>query len=325
MSSSTYAATSRGEKPLLVLTDPGWSFERSKCDIEKFFEEAQVPDDGIEILQARFDKFSSFHEGCKGEAAMSFAEFRRMNTYYGLCKHHEEEHFYRAMNHNRDKLLSFQDFLLGCVASSPKTPHILNSITGFVRARFAFDYYNVSRSGSLDFEELARLLDDTRRPHREPKEVRLAVVTEYAQKLGDVSLVTLRVNSPSGWLCDFRASTRWTGLQVRRQIARQLKLPVQGQDLFLGERPFPEQKVMETLIPFGATSADLMLAHAQWDLLCTPEPSIMDGVVGLECLVHVTFEKLYGSLIGEEFRGTSRLFRSHRPLLAAKRSALGGA
>merc|ERR550532_1056910 len=94
--------------------------------------------------------------------------------------------------------LFFDDFLLGCSAANPATPHILNSFTGFVRARYIFDFYNASRSGSLEFEELAQLVSDARRHLAEEPEAQRALCARLAQDLGDVSAVTLRVSGISG-------------------------------------------------------------------------------------------------------------------------------
>eukprot|EP00408_Alexandrium_pacificum_P028982 CAMPEP_0171187102 /NCGR_PEP_ID=MMETSP0790-20130122/17148_1 /TAXON_ID=2925 /ORGANISM="Alexandrium catenella, Strain OF101" /LENGTH=338 /DNA_ID=CAMNT_0011652153 /DNA_START=51 /DNA_END=1066 /DNA_ORIENTATION=+ len=203
MSSTTRAATSRteapSEKPLVVLTDPHWNFdERTKFDVEKFFEEAKITTGGIEVLQSRFDKFSSVSEDRKCVSFLSFGDFCRMNKYYGICKSNEEEHFFRTMDQQGNGYLCFQDFLLGCAAASPNTPHVLNSYTGLFRARYIFDYYNASRSGTLDYEELACLLSDTRRHLDEAPEVQHTHALEMAQDLGDVSVTTLRVSGLSG-------------------------------------------------------------------------------------------------------------------------------
>mmetsp|Transcript_23887 Transcript_23887/g.65074 ORF Transcript_23887/g.65074 Transcript_23887/m.65074 type:complete len:332 (-) Transcript_23887:152-1147(-) len=331
MSSTTRAATSRteapSEKPLVVLTDPHWNFdERTKFDVEKFFEEAKITTGGIEVLQSRFDKFSSVSEDRKCVSFLSFGDFCRMNKYYGICKSNEEEHFFRTMDQQGNGYLCFQDFLLGCAAASPNTPHVLNSYTGLFRARYIFDYYNASRSGTLDYEELACLLSDTRRHLDEAPEVQHTHALEMAQDLGDVSVTTLRVSGLSGPLCDLRVSTRWTGLRVRRELARELQVPVEGQELLFGHRPFPEEEVLDAFVPIGTASASVTLVRTDWERWpCAPEPSITDGLVGLERLVHVTFERFYGSLIGEQLRGTSRLFRIHRPIMHSKKSAMGGA
>jgi len=314
---------------LLVLTDrPGHSDKSWKFDVESFFEEAKVTTSGIEVLRSRFDKFCSVSEDGRGETFLSFDDFHRINAYYGICKPREEEHMCRAMDQQGHGCIRFQDFLMGCAAASPTCQHILNSHTGLVRARYIFKYFNASQSGTLDYEELAALLADMNRPLDEPDEVQRSYTVGLAQELGDVSVTTLRVTGLSGALCDIRVSTRWTGLRVRREIARELQVPIEGQELLLGNTIFSEDEVLENVIPAGATSVTVTLVRSQsWDDLRWPyatEPSITDGMVGLERLVHVTFERFYGAMVGEQLRGTSRLFRLHRNIMHTRKSICTG-
>lgn len=327
MSSSTRAATSRGDKPVLVLTDPKWKFDQMNFDVERFFEEAKVGNVGIDVLSSRFEKFCSPAEEEGGERFLSQKDFSRLNEHYHVCRPEEEDSFFRAMDHRtwRGRIF-FKDFLMGCAAASPGTPHILNSFTGLFRARYIFYYYNASKSGYLDYEELAALLADTRQHQDECGSALQSYTTEIAQELGEVSVVTLRVHGHSGPLCDVRVSTRWTGARLRHEIARKLQVPVEGQELLIGQRSLAEGEIIESFLPAGATSATVMLARTNWDRWpCLPEPGLADGVVGVERLIHVTFERFYHALIGEQLRGTSRLFRFHRPILYSKKGALGGA
>jgi len=216
-------------KPIIVLFDPKWNFELEHFDVNRFFDEAKVTENSIEVLQSRFDKFCSVGK-------------------------------------------------------------------------------------------------DSAFPTHLTPEAQKGYAAELAQDLGDVSVVTLRVSGLSGPLCDVRASTRWTGLKVRKEIARQLQVPVEGQELLLGERHLKEDHVLETFFFPGTTSSNITLVRTNWDQWpCTPEPSASDGVVGLERLVHVTFQSFYEALVSEQLRGTSRLFRFHRSILHTKKGAIGGA
>jgi len=267
--SSTIGAASGTQppeaKPIIVLFDPKWNFELEHFDVNRFFDEAKVTENSIEVLQSRFDKFCSVGKDSAFPTHLTPEDFQRMNEHYSICKPHEEGHFFRSMDRSGGQRLSFQDFLLGYAA-------------------------------------------------------------ELAQDLGDVSVVTLRVSGLSGPLCDVRASTRWTGLKVRKEIARQLQVPVEGQELLLGERHLKEDHVLETFFFPGTTSSNITLVRTNWDQWpCTPEPSASDGVVGLERLVHVTFQSFYEALVSEQLRGTSRLFRFHRSILHTKKGAIGGA
>lgn len=318
-------------RPVMALIDPKWNFELENFDVERFFEEAKVTQESIAVLRVRFDKFCSVGEMVKGESDeshLTFEDFRRLNEHYSVCKRKEdEEHYFRAMARSDRQQLSFQDFLLGCSAANPSTPHILNSFTGYVRARYIFDFYNVSGSGTLEYNELAQMLLDARRHLDEGEEALRQLTKDVAQELGDVSVITLHVNDGSAPLCSVRVSTRWTGLGIRREIAKQLKLPVEGQDIVIGQCSLREKEVlMDILPPDGATSASATLVHSQWGAWPTTlSPMASDDVVGLERLVHVTFQRLYNSLVNEHLRGTSRLFRFHRSILHSKAQDGGGA
>jgi len=314
------------EKPVIVHENAQWNFNLENFHIEGFFEEAKVTEEGTKILQSRFSRFCTSCKDSTGSAQLSLDDFREMNERYSICEPSEEDKFFWAMDRSGSGRLCFQDFLMGCAAANPCTPHILNSFTGYVRARYIFDFYNVSRSGTLEFGELAQLVADARRHLEEGPEARRAEASRLAQDLGDVSAITLRVHGLSGSLCDVRASARWTGLRVRREVARQLRVPVEGRELLLGRRPLLDEEVLDAFVPAGSTSAEVTLVRTNWDLWpCSPAPSASDGVVGLERLVHVTFQRFYRAIIGEQLRGTSKLFRFHRSILHTKKSALGGA
>mmetsp|Transcript_46576 Transcript_46576/g.120557 ORF Transcript_46576/g.120557 Transcript_46576/m.120557 type:complete len:335 (-) Transcript_46576:85-1089(-) len=315
-------------KPLVVLIDPKWNFDLKNFEVERFFEEAKVTDISVNVLQSRFNRFCGApSEGTEGEPRLTLESFRRMNEHYSLCKPQEEEHYFRAMDRNVRRQLNFHDFLVGCSAANPATPHILNSFTGYVRARYIFDFYNVSGSGSLDFEELATLLTDTRRNQEEDPEALGRLILEHAQDLGEVSAVTVRVGGRSGPLCDLRASTQWSGTRLRKEIGKRLQVPVEGQELQLDDRPIPEEGMLELVLPSGARSVNVTLERANWSQWpCQAEATASDGVPGIERLVHVTFQRFHQALTTEKLRGTSRLFRFHRQILHTKpRGAVGGA
>lgn len=315
-------------KPLVVLIDPKWNFDLKNFEVERFFEEAKVTETSINVLQQRFNRFCGTGTGAKEEPVLTMESFHRMNEHYSLCKTQEEEHYFRAMDRKRTQQLCFHDFLVGCSAANPATPHILNSFTGYVRALFIFDFYNVSGSGSLDFDELATLLGDTRRNQEEDAEALSRLVLDVAQELGEVSAVTLRVHGRSGQLCDCRVSTKWTGRNVRREIAKRLQVPMEGQELYLGGQPIREEDVLESLLPADtAGSVVATLERANWSLWPhSVEPAPSDSTPGIERLAHVAFQRFHQALTTEKLRGTSRLFRFHRQILHTKtRGAVGGA
>lgn len=325
----------------IVLTDPNWSFEQDGFDLGRFFEEAKISEASIAVLRNRFDRFATVSaDEPGGKPCVKPADFKRINENYVICKPRDEERFFHAMDRRGKNQLNWEDFLIGCAAANPQTPHILNSHTGFVRARFIFEFYNTSRSGTLAYDELATLMADIRKHNCEENEDEkqhwTSELQKLAQDLGDVNVVTLRVNNLSGPLCEIRASTHWTGLQVRREIARELKVPVEGQELLVGQIPFCEEKVLCRAFEHvqfndsAPTSMDITLVRTNWENWpCNPEPAASDGVTGLERLVHVTFQTLYKALRnGERLRGTSRLFRFKRSIMQPKKGgagAMGGA
>lgn len=310
---------SSNEPPLLVLHDPKWDpkwhCDLENFDMERFFKEAEVTEYCAKVLQGRFDKFCT--QPPDGEAAyLGPNDFQRFNAHYKICPPEDEEHYFRVMDSCGEQRVYFRDFLTGCAAANPVTPHILNSYTGYVRARYIFNFYNVSCSGTLEFEELARLLADAKQHLNEPQEKQRRQIQEHAQELGEVSAVTLRINSLSGPLCDVRASTRWTGLKVRREVSRQLQVPVEGQELVIGTKALTLSGVLEDLIPDGASCVQVSMVRTNWEMWpCQLEPCISDDVGGLERLVHISFHNFYKAITQEQLRGTSRLFRFRKSIL----------
>lgn len=309
------------ERPLIVLFDPlynpKWDCDPSKFDVDHFFKEASITDANSKVLRGRFDKFCT--QGDDGSVHLTKEDFSRFNLHYKICASEDEEQYFRVMDRNGFGQLSFQDFLIGCSAANPTTPHILNSYTGYMRARYLFDFYNTSRSGALSFEELARLLLDTKQHLSEPADKHRHHIVEVAQELGEVSVVTARItgtSGASGSLCEFRASTKWVGKAIKREIARHLQVPVEGLEILVGHRPLDAGVVLEDVIPAGAKTVQMTLASANWDSRPTVvEPNLSDSLAGLERLVHITFDSFYQALTSEQLRGTSRLFRFRKQIL----------
>jgi hypothetical protein len=304
------------------MIDPYWTFDPVSCDPEKFFQEAGITEKSVASLKGRFEKYSSLHPDA-GESYLTFEDWHNFNTYYCLCRPEDEHPYFRTMDQSGEGRLQWSDFLLGCAAANPATPHILNSITGYLRAQYIFRFYNVSCSGALEYEELHQLLADTRRHVSDDTPDALQQYSlEVAQELGKVSAVTLRISNSAGLVCDMRASTKWTGWRIKREIARQLQVPVEGQELLLGEERLLEDTVLETLLPTGATLANLTLVEIQWERWpVEAAPRVSDGIAGLERLVHVSFQSFYQALTEEQLRGTSRLFRFKAQIISLRRRA----
>jgi hypothetical protein len=339
------------DRPIVVLIDPKWNFNVNDVkasqsssgggidqrapkaggadvwdsnklnssmpvDVAAFFAEAKVTEDHVNVLRARFSAHAVSDPEVSDEPFLTFDSFHRLNEHYDICRPVDEEHFFRAMDRGRQYRLGFQDFLFGCAASSPDTPHILNSYTGYVRALYIFDFYNASRSGTLEYEEIARLLADSRTALGESPEDSAAFIRRTMQDLGQVEVVNLRINGLSGHIHDVRASKRWTGLRVRREIARFVDMPAEFQQLFVGGVALLEDTCLDTILQEDATSVDVSLIRvvpewAGWPAL----PMAAEEVTGIERFIHVPFESLYNALVSEQLRGTSRLFRLQRHLL----------
>jgi hypothetical protein len=325
----------------MVLVDPEWKFQLSSGDpystvgaedpedINKFFQEAKVEEPHVEALRSRFDMFSMNDLEGSDKPYLTLSAFHDFNARYDICSASAEEHFFRAMDRSQQSRICFEDFLLGAVAASPSTPHVLNSYTGYVRARYIFDFFNASRSGTLDYEEFARLLAVSRSHLGEGKETLDSYVQEAVFDLGEVKVVTLRLSCVSGvHIVDIRASTRWTGLQVRLEMERRAEMLADSHHFFFGNRsePLAENACLDAILPEGTSSADVIVVdcgvprqvpgiaeeHMMRAALEHPRPS------GVERFVHVTFERFYDALVSERFRGTSRLFRFHRSVLHTK-------
>ncbi|CAE8584687.1 unnamed protein product, partial [Polarella glacialis] len=126
-----------------------------------FFEEAKVgKDDEIE-LQRKFSKFCTKATGSDGEEHLylTFDDFCRLLQYYDTAPAVHFEAYFYAMDRDRDDKLYFREFYFGCCAADPQTVHILNSYTGRERAQYIFDFYDINRSGALEFEEFERIVN----------------------------------------------------------------------------------------------------------------------------------------------------------------------
>eukprot|EP00928_Gymnodinium_smaydae_P080006 TRINITY_DN63813_c0_g1_i1.p1 TRINITY_DN63813_c0_g1~~TRINITY_DN63813_c0_g1_i1.p1 ORF type:complete len:413 (-),score=69.38 TRINITY_DN63813_c0_g1_i1:120-1262(-) len=302
---------------LEALRQHGRSLGSSLKDVKPFFAEAKVSDDKMAVLRRRFEVFCSRNKDISDEPYFTFDNFHNFNAEHDVCKPSEEAHFFRALDRRKRHYLVFDDLLLGCVAASTSTPHILNSFTGYIRAHYIFDYFNASRSGYLDYEEIARLVSELRISRDGSSKVRDSAIRDMVQDMGDFSVVTLRIWSVGGVrLGDIRASTRWTGLQVRRELALSMELAPEAQQLFIGSTSLREDALLESVLPDGATSVDVQLVRSSWVIMpATPSAIPMERVSGVERLMHVTFERFYQALWSEKLRGTSRLFRFHRNVL----------
>jgi len=323
------------DRPIVVLIDPKWNFDVHQVEgdneddsakvastignLSAFFAEAKVTEVEAGILRGRFDTFCTYDPKTSKEPFWTFDNFHQFNARYDVCKPSEEHHVFRAMDRRYNYRLDFYDLLTGCAAGSPTTPHILNSYTGFVRARYIFDFYNASGSGTLEYEELASLLFDSRRS--EGREALTCLTKDFAQDLGDVDLVTLRVSGIAGHICDIRVSRRWTGLRVRREIARRVEIAAEAQQLFLEDCEFSQEECLTQHVEEGVSSVAISLVKCCLDIWPSlPAAASDEEVPGIERYVHITFEKFYKALVQEQLRGTSRLFRLHRSVLHTKRN-----
>jgi len=130
--------------------------ELPSSNAQNFFEEAKIyPPDEAE-LKKKFIKFATD----KGEPqgfVLTLEDFCTLLQTYEICPPHQWESYFYAMDRNHDDLLDFNEFFLGCCAADPATVHILNSFTGYERAQYIFDFYDINRSATLEFNEFARL------------------------------------------------------------------------------------------------------------------------------------------------------------------------
>jgi len=326
-------------------------------DARSLFEEAKIGAEHEEQLRKLFNRFVEDSP----DGLMDLEAFHRFAVdRYGLCDLGEEAAFFYAMNRRRDGRMTFEEFFLGCSAADPSTMHILNSFTGFERLKFTYDFYNISRTGTLTCVELAKMLADRRRQSLDSdegeEEAMHREAVEVAQELGDVDTVTLRISSLAGLLGPVRASRQWTWHLVKREIAQTLGVPIEEQSLVHGStQVLSDLETVSIVAPEGVLSLDITLvriardegegieaplprrgvvgaerlvaeqrrrSHASHD----PEGSTTTAVfTGMERFVHVSFRQLYGAMQEEQLRGTSKLFRFKRRLLKHRGSKSGGA
>lgn len=304
---------------------------------QDFFGEAGVTEQSVQRLWQVFSKYAQRGEG--NQLFLDIHSFRQLNERKGLCEAHEVADFFRAMDCDDCGCLDWHRFLEGCCAADPSVCHILNSFTGFVRAQYIFRYYNSSGSGFLAFEELSRLLLESRKRSEESQKVRMQYVTQMAQDLGDVDAVSLHVRSLNGLRCVVRASTRWIGHRVRREIAQYLNIPVEGQHLLIGTRPLEEDQTLLAVLAnlpegYEREAVDITLIQTDPDVLAfmssnekgpdkllerDPRPPAPEDLRGIERLVHVTFKRFYEAMQEGHMRGTSALFRFRRGIIGNSR------
>eukprot|EP00929_Paragymnodinium_shiwhaense_P039654 TRINITY_DN20813_c0_g1_i1.p1 TRINITY_DN20813_c0_g1~~TRINITY_DN20813_c0_g1_i1.p1 ORF type:complete len:372 (-),score=76.10 TRINITY_DN20813_c0_g1_i1:209-1324(-) len=319
------------DKPILVVIDKKWSFDVFRhcwnpetgrvmpVDPEHFLTEAKVEDLHVKTLRTRFKHFATSAQDSdpsSGVVYLTFEGFHKLNAQYEVCCTNDEAHFFRAMDRDRRYRLSFEDFLLGCTAASPVSPHILNSYTGYARARYIFDFYNASQTGHLDWEELTRLLLDSRLHVDDDVDARRKYAVETAMEHGDVDVVTLRLHARQGHVLDIRVSKMWTGLRIRREVALFVDVPVEAQQLFIGVLPIAFDTVLDEVLPQGASCIDMAIVLGDPEMWPPIPPACpVETAPGLERFVHLSFEKFYKALFSERLRGTSRLFRMQKSLL----------
>ena len=132
--------------------------ELPSSNAQNFFEEARVTKtEEVELRR----KFMRFCISSPVGPALDMKCFCRLLQYYEAVPAVQYEAYFYAMDRNRDDLLDFNEFFLGCCAADPSTVHILNSFTGYERSQYIFDFYDCNRSAALEFTEFARLAADT--------------------------------------------------------------------------------------------------------------------------------------------------------------------
>lgn len=137
--------------------------ELPSSNAQNFFEEAKITQNEENELKRKFRKFCTTvgpRGSAEEETFLRLDDFCRMLQYYECASAQHYEAYFHAIDRNKDDKLDFQEFFLGCCAADPSTVHILNSFTGYERSQYIFDFYDVNRSQSLEFDEFARLTAD---------------------------------------------------------------------------------------------------------------------------------------------------------------------
>mmetsp|Transcript_36610 Transcript_36610/g.66377 ORF Transcript_36610/g.66377 Transcript_36610/m.66377 type:complete len:345 (+) Transcript_36610:71-1105(+) len=279
-------------------------------EADQFLKEAEIADEQKQILGPRFERYCE--TDADGELVLTLRGFLKLMRRLKACRKEDEENFFRTMCRDSN-VLTFNDLVLGCAAAAPSTQHSVNSHTGRVRARYIFDFYDRSGSGTWDFEELSQMLSDATKIRKEPEE-HLKTLVHWAGELGEVDVLTLRVHGSSGRLCEFRVSRRWCGSRIMREIARHLQVPQTGLKLQIQGKRFRENDILQDFVPRG-DDAKVDVLYIDWDSSSTVEPIFSDSLLGLERLVHINFNRFMKVVEGMELSGTSRLFRFDRDLL----------
>lgn len=136
--------------------------ELPSSNAQNFFEEAKITQTEENELKRKFNKFCSRSDRSDGEedSYLNLSDFCRMLQHYECASAQHFEAYFYAIDRNRDDKLDFTEFFLGCCAADPSTVHILNSFTGYERSQYIFDFYDVNRSNTLEFNEFAKLTAD---------------------------------------------------------------------------------------------------------------------------------------------------------------------
>ncbi|CEM15093.1 unnamed protein product [Vitrella brassicaformis CCMP3155] len=137
------------------------------------FEEAQVSEADLLAARRIFLEFATFEEDGhetgvdggkrereRGEKILTLANFVKMAIKYRLCSLAECEAFHYCMGRETGGRVGWEAFSRTCVLADPHTCHVLNSVTGRQRCRDIFHFYDVNRSGALEFHEWCRIVAD---------------------------------------------------------------------------------------------------------------------------------------------------------------------
>lgn len=300
-------------RPLKVMFDVQWTFDpiRDQSHPEKLFKEAEIGEESLEGLRVKFDKFS-FGNFLELEDWISF------NKRYSVCAQKDCQHFFRAMDRSNRGGLSWEDFQIGCCAAHPFTPNILNSFTGYFRARCIFDFYSRTGNGMLVFDELAKLLADKDRRENEEVPADLPLTCKVMREQGEVSVVSIRIQDVTCRpVTEFRTSFKYTCDYVLLEAARRCKVPVKGLELLVGEQRLIGKELLENFVhgPWLVVT----LAGCDTENWPTEHPApVVESVTGIERLAHMTFQNFYQAMTSEKLRGTSRLFRFQKNILATR-------
>lgn len=292
-------------------------------DLSLFFQEANVGSEQQDEFYSRCERFCTCGED--GEKSVTLSNWLNFNMQYKLTKKDHAERVFRAMDRAAVGRVSLAELFAGCVAANPGTPHILNSHTGFQRARYFFDYYDEDKTGFLNFDEVCSMVADTMLTidDEEKDDVHdsgvLGSALLFAQEFGELSVVTLWIDRVvdceglSERMCELRVSREWTVRRICKEVAYCLDTSIQGLGLALSGKPLQQADVLGSFVGAGDGPVALTVTEAR-----RQEPFVLheklwsSELLGLEKFVHVSFQSVRQAISTEKLRGTSRLFRFQR-------------